>query len=304
MPSRCFVCGLKGKGCVRPLGRQSCDACQRMHVECIPCPIKISNVVKKSIRARECLEEVRALASGDPRCVEIALLPKTREFLSSLQSSPGDTAGQSTGGARIPQPFAIVSPAVVLPTTTHGWVNQVGTVSANEGSSIAVPQTNGLGNIPVINDPAAFYPPSSLGLYEYVGNIDEPPLLDFGSVPYSFHVPNPVASSSASESISHSSTSLLEQVIPIQERTSCGGNWGFLTPNISYSTVNYELAGSSTVLRSQSEASSHETRGETLGNATASWSEDAVSCLRSLAWSMGYCLIPRGAAIPSGSTLV
>ncbi|KAF8321852.1 uncharacterized protein EI90DRAFT_2499213 [Cantharellus anzutake] len=271
-----------------------------MHVECIPCPIKISNVVKKSIRARECLEEVRALASGDPRCVEIALLPKTREFLSYLQSSPGDTTGQSMAGARIPQPFTIVSPAVVLPTTTHRWVNQVGTVSANEGSSIAVPQTNGLGNIPVINDPAAFYPPSSLGLYEYVGNIDEPPLLDFGSVPYPSHVPNPVASSSASESMSHSSASLLEQMIPIQERTFSGENWGFLTPNISYSTV----AGPSTMLRSQSEASSHETRGETLGNATASWSEDAESCLGNLAWSMGYYLIPRGAAIPGGGTLV
>ncbi|KAF8339934.1 uncharacterized protein EI90DRAFT_3117708 [Cantharellus anzutake] len=120
-----------------------------------------------------------------------------------------------------------------------------------------------------------FYPPSTLGLYEYIGNIDQSSVLDFGSVSY------PAASSSA-------------------KRASCGENWDFLMPDIA---VNYELAGPSTALRSQSDASPHETRGETLGNA-ASWNEDAVSCLRSLAWSMGYCLIPRGAAIPGGGALV
>ncbi|KAF8321832.1 uncharacterized protein EI90DRAFT_2496618 [Cantharellus anzutake] len=123
MPSRCFVCRLKGKGCVQPLGCQSCDACHGKHVECIPCPIKILNMVKKSTRARECLEEVRALTSRDPTCVEIALLPKTREFLSYLQSILGDTTGQLVADARIPQPSTVVSPTAVLPTTTHGWVN-------------------------------------------------------------------------------------------------------------------------------------------------------------------------------------
>ncbi|KAF8315269.1 uncharacterized protein EI90DRAFT_349441 [Cantharellus anzutake] len=145
-----------------------------------------------------------------------------------------------------------------------------------------------------LGDTTAFYLPSTLGLYEYVGNIDQSSVLDFGSLPY------PAASSSASEFIPHSSASLLQQVIPVQEGVSCGENWDFLMLDI---TVNYELAGPSTALRSQSDASPHETRGETLKNA-ASWNEDAVSCLRSLAWSMGYCLIPRGAAIPGGGALV
>ncbi|KAF8321836.1 uncharacterized protein EI90DRAFT_3292619 [Cantharellus anzutake] len=165
-----------------------------MHVECIPCPIKISNAVKKSTRARECLEEVRALTSGDPTCVEI-----------ERESS-----------------FHIISPT--LPTTTHGWVNQVETISAIEGSPIIVPLANELGNVPLTNAPAAFYPPSTLGLYEYVGNIDQSSVLDFGSVPY------PAASSSTRPS---------------------------------------------TAFHSQSHASPHETRGETLGNA-ASWNEDAL----------------------------
>ncbi|KAF8314148.1 uncharacterized protein EI90DRAFT_3136265 [Cantharellus anzutake] len=251
-------------------------------------------VVKKSTRAQECLEEVRALTSGDPTCVEIALLPRMREFLSYLQLSLGDTTGEPVADMRIPPPSAIVSPTAVLPSTIHGWVNQVGTISAIEGSSIIVPLANELGNVPLTNAPAAFYPPSTLGLYKYIRNIDQSSVLDFGSLPY------PAASSSTSEFIPHSSASLLQQVIPVQERVSCSENWDFLMLDI---TVNYELAGPSTALRSQSDASPHETRGETLGNA-ASWNEDAVSCLRSLAWSMGYCLIPRGAAIPGAGALV
>ncbi|KAF8313742.1 uncharacterized protein EI90DRAFT_3294413 [Cantharellus anzutake] len=232
-----------------------------MHVECIPCPIKISNAVKKSTRARECLEEVRALTSGDPTCVEIALLPRTREFLSYLQSSLGDTTGQPVADVRIPPPSAIISPT--LPTTTHGWVNQVETISAIEGSPIIVPLANELGNVPLTNAPAAFYPPSTLGLYEYVGNIDQSSVLDFGSVSY------PAASSSTGEFIPHCPASLL---VPVQERASCGENWDFLMPDIA---ANYELAGPSTAFHSQSDASPHKTRGETLGNA-ASWNEDAL----------------------------
>ncbi|KAF8339925.1 uncharacterized protein EI90DRAFT_3012831 [Cantharellus anzutake] len=239
-------------------------------------------VVKKSARARECREE---------RCS-----PKRESSFHICNRS----LGIQRADARIPQPSTIVSPTVVLPTTTHGWVNQVGTISANEGSSITVPLADGLGDVPVTNDPAAFYPPSTLGSYEYVGYIDQPSLLDFGSVPYPF---DPIASSSAIESISHGSTSFLEQVIPVQEKASCGENRDVLMPDISRNTVNSELAGPSTALRSQSDASSHESRGETLGNA-AGWSEADVSHLRSLAWSMGYCLIPRGAANPGGGALV
>ncbi|KAF8339946.1 uncharacterized protein EI90DRAFT_2307811 [Cantharellus anzutake] len=71
MPSRCFVCRLKGKGCVQLPNQLSCTACQQLRVECLSCTIKIPNAVRKLTGARECLEEVKALASGDPGRVGI-----------------------------------------------------------------------------------------------------------------------------------------------------------------------------------------------------------------------------------------
>ncbi|KAF8313750.1 uncharacterized protein EI90DRAFT_542139 [Cantharellus anzutake] len=46
MPSRCFVCRLRRKGCVQDPNLDSCDACQRMHIECMPCTMKIPNVIR------------------------------------------------------------------------------------------------------------------------------------------------------------------------------------------------------------------------------------------------------------------
>ncbi|KAF8339950.1 uncharacterized protein EI90DRAFT_2308390 [Cantharellus anzutake] len=52
MPSRCFVCRLRRKGCVQAQNLQSCDACQRMHIECMPCTMKIPNVIRVCFRHR------------------------------------------------------------------------------------------------------------------------------------------------------------------------------------------------------------------------------------------------------------
>ncbi|KAF8321856.1 uncharacterized protein EI90DRAFT_2500477 [Cantharellus anzutake] len=175
MPPRCFVCRLKRKGCVQPSDRQSCDACQRTHVECMPCTIKVPNVLRKSARAQECLEE-------------------TRDFLSYLESNLWDTTGHPIPDARILPTSTIISPLAILPTAAHGWLNQVGDVSAHEVSSTVVPSTNELGNVPVTNEvhPAVLYLSSTPGLSTHVGSADEALL-------YPSHVPNYVASTSATK---------------------------------------------------------------------------------------------------------
>ncbi|KAF8339955.1 uncharacterized protein EI90DRAFT_3117724 [Cantharellus anzutake] len=186
----------------------------------------------KSTGARECLEEVKALASGDPRRVEIALLPKTRQFLSSLQSSPFDTATQPVADLIVPAATTIFSPAAVLPKgLTNGRMN---TVSAYEVSA-ALPLANDLGNMPAIDGASL----SILGLSGHVGTVDEAALLHVGSL-------QPMATN--------------------HETVSYSENWDLLVPDNWNDTANHGSAGPFTATYQQLDASSHEARAGTLAN--------------------------------------
>ncbi|KAF8321860.1 uncharacterized protein EI90DRAFT_2500769 [Cantharellus anzutake] len=144
MPSRCFVCRLRGKGCTESLDSRPCDPCSRMCIECIACPMAIPSVVKRSARARECLLEVKRLA--EPGHTGIARLPKTRKLLLDLQPILGDSTNQSATDEGNPaEPtvtLAITTPHILgnhepsgLPhalasTTTAFPANYIGTASA------------------------------------------------------------------------------------------------------------------------------------------------------------------------------
>ncbi|KAF8321877.1 uncharacterized protein EI90DRAFT_3131533 [Cantharellus anzutake] len=208
-----------------------------------------ANAIMKSTGARECLEEVKTLASGDPGRVEVVLLPKTRQFLSYLKSNPLDTATQPVADPIVPTTTTIFSPAAVLPNGTHEWGNRVDTVSAYEVSA-ALPPANDLGNMPVIDEASL----STFGLSGYFPSAND-------------HQPRD------------------------------GGNWNLPMPDNWNDTANRGSAGPSAATY---HASLNETRAVTLGNG-ANWGEDTVDWLRGLAWSMGYYLIPRGAAIPGGA---
>ncbi|KAF8321853.1 uncharacterized protein EI90DRAFT_3078916 [Cantharellus anzutake] len=108
MPSRCFVCRVRGKGCTESPDSRPCDPCSRMRVECIACPMAIPGVVRRSARARECLLEVKRLA--EPGRTGIARLPKTRRLLLDLQPILGDSTSQSAADEGDPaQPTAALS---------------------------------------------------------------------------------------------------------------------------------------------------------------------------------------------------
>ncbi|KAF8339938.1 uncharacterized protein EI90DRAFT_3038478 [Cantharellus anzutake] len=298
MPSRCFVCRLKRKRCVQLPNHLSCTACQRLRVECMSCIIEIPNAVRESTEARECLEEANALASGDPGRVELAPLPKTRQFLSNLQSNLRDTATLPLADLRIPATTSIFSPTAVPPNATHEWENRVDTVSAF-GVSAAVLPINDLGYMPPINSEASS---SILGSSGYVRTVDEANLLHVGSLPYPAHIPNPEATIPLNGAIC--SDLAPQPTTPNHETVSYGENRNLpqMSDN-SHIAVNYGSAGLSTVPYPQLDASLHETRAETLGNG-ANWDQDAVDWLRGLAWSMGYHLVPRRAVISSGGALV
>ncbi|KAF8321842.1 uncharacterized protein EI90DRAFT_2497845 [Cantharellus anzutake] len=159
----------------------------------------------------------------------------------------------------------IFSPAAVLPNGTHEWGNRVDTVLAYEVSA-ALPPANDLGNMPVIDEASL----STLGLSGYVGTIDE-------------------------ANLSHVSS--LQPTTTNHATVPYGGNWNLPMPDNWNDTANRGSAGPSTATY---HASSNETRAGTLGNG-ANWGEDTVGWLKGLAWSMGYYLIPRGAAIPGGA---
>ncbi|KAF8313740.1 uncharacterized protein EI90DRAFT_541747, partial [Cantharellus anzutake] len=225
----------------------------------------------------------------------IALLPKTRQFLSNLQSNLRDTATLPVADPRIPATTPIFSPTAAPPNGTHEWEN---TVSAFEVFA-AIPPTNDLGHMPVINSEASS---STLGSSGYVRTVDEATFLHVSSLPYSAHIPNPEATIPLDGAIC---SDLVPQPTTLNHETvSYGENWNLpqMSDN-SHVAVNYGGAGLSTAPYPQLDASLHETRAGTLGNG-ANWDEDAVDWLRGLAWSMGYHLVPRRAVISSGGALV
>jgi hypothetical protein len=65
---------------------------------------------------------------------------------------------------------------------------------------VAVPPTNNLGDVPVINEALPVAPSSMLGLSGSVRTVDEAPLLHVGS-PYTTHILNPGTSFPLSRTI-------------------------------------------------------------------------------------------------------
>ncbi|KAF8321837.1 uncharacterized protein EI90DRAFT_3078776 [Cantharellus anzutake] len=264
--------------------------------------MKIPNVIRTSNRARECLEEIRVLASGDPQRVETALLPKTRQFLSYLQSEQSslrDAATQPEADPKIPAMATIIPPAADLPNTIHGRGNQVDAILAYE-MSVEVPPTNNLGGLPVINEAPPAAPPSMLGSSGSVRTVGEAPLLHVGT-PYPAHIPTSGTSFSIGRTIFPNLAPAFHSAAPDHEVVSYSENWNPTVPDSSHSAVDYGDVGP-IALYPHFNVASHETRDRTSGNGI-NWDGGAVSLLRDLAWDMGYCLIPRGACISDGGNL-
>ncbi|KAF8339951.1 uncharacterized protein EI90DRAFT_3117721 [Cantharellus anzutake] len=188
------------------------------------------------------------------------------------------------------------SPATDLPNTTHGCGNQMNAILAYE-VSVAVPPTNELRDVPVINEAA---PSSMSGLSGSVRTVDEAPLLHVSS-PYIAHIPTPGTIFPIGRTIFPNLAPAFHPATPNRGVVSYSENWNPTVPNNSDSIVNYGDVGP-TAFYPHSNATLHETRDETAGNGT-NWDRDAASLLRDLAWDMGYFLIPRGASISDGDTL-
>ncbi|KAF8339962.1 uncharacterized protein EI90DRAFT_3038635 [Cantharellus anzutake] len=260
-----------------------------MRVECVACPIKISNAVRASVRAQECLQEVRVLAATRHtrrEGVETAPLPKTRDFLSGLQSNSGGDTPQLSSG-----PGALASSTITSPTPFHALQSNAENLSLDEPLPITV--SNNLGTFPFVDNTSStstmILPTPVLGLSPHVrGGSREEPILDASSLAYSDHLPYgefafPNFASSSFDITPHWGMS-----------TYNSKNLDPTTATSSHRTANDELSAGPSRAR---DTPLNSTPAETYlefpeTRPSSSTNSDAYIWLSRLAQGMGYRLVP------------
>ncbi|KAF8321849.1 uncharacterized protein EI90DRAFT_3131481 [Cantharellus anzutake] len=244
--------------------------------------------IQASVRAQECLQEVRVLAATRHtrrEGVETAPLPKTRDFLSGLQSNSGDDTRQLASGSGTLAPSTITSP-----TPFHASQSNAENLSLDGPLPIAVSSTNNLGTIPFLGNTSStstmILPTPVLGLSPHaLGGNREGPILDASSLAYSEHLPHgefafPNLASSFFDITPHWGMS-----------TYNSENFDPTTATSSHRAANDELpAGPSRARDPPLNSTPAETRLETCSS--SSTNSDAYIWLSGLAGSMGYRLVP------------